>query len=78
MDNRPKSAIVDDGHEGDASPSDLLTADEVIDRLLEDANLRRVAATCVLPAVRVGTDWRFRRSDLDQWIRLQADVIPHP
>jgi excisionase family DNA binding protein len=70
MCNRPKSAIAAAAdRSGDASSSDLLTADEVIDRLLEDANLRRVAATCVLPAVRVGSDWRFRRGDLDEWIR---------
>jgi len=58
-----------------ASPSDLLSAEEVIDRLLEDANLRRVAATCVLPAVRVGSSWRFRRSDLDDWIRRQRESM---
>ena len=73
MYNRPESALVDDADErGGASPSELLTADEVIDRLLEDANLRRVAAMCVLPAVRVGAGWRFRRTDLDDWIRQQA------
>jgi hypothetical protein len=54
-----------------ATETDLLTTDQVIDRLL-DANLRRVAATCVLPAVRSGDDWRFRRVDLDEWIRRQA------
>jgi hypothetical protein len=54
-----------------ATESDLLTADQVIDRLL-DANLRRAAATCVLPAVRSGDDWRFRRTDLEEWIRRQA------
>jgi excisionase family DNA binding protein len=53
-----------------ASP-ELLTTDQVIDRLLLDANLRRVAATCVLPAVRWGNDWRFRRTDLEEWIRRQ-------
>jgi hypothetical protein len=51
--------------------NDLLTTDQVIERLL-DANLRRVAATCVLPAVRSGDDWCFRRADLDEWIRRQA------
>jgi excisionase family DNA binding protein len=51
--------------------ADLLTTDQVIDRLLEDANLRRLAATCVLPAVRFGSSWRFRRSDLEEWIRRQ-------
>ena len=55
-----------------SEPDDLMTTDEVVDRLLEDANLRRAAATCVLPAVRVGSTWRFRRSDLDEWIRRQA------
>ena len=51
--------------------TELLTTDEVIDLLLADANLRSVAATCVLPAVRYGEDWRFRRADLDEWIRVQ-------
>ena len=59
---------------GGRPSNELLTTDEVIDRLLEDANLRRVAATCVLPAVRVGSTWRFRRSDLDEWIRRQTAV----
>jgi excisionase family DNA binding protein len=71
MYDRPKSGMVN-GADETAVTSDLLTADEVIDRLLEDANLRRVAATCVLPAVRVGSSWRFRRVDLDQWISRQA------
>jgi hypothetical protein len=71
MSDRPKSTVMDETREA-ATSTDLLTADEVIDRLLEDANLRRVAATCVLPAVRVGDDWRFRRSDLNDWIRRQA------
>jgi excisionase family DNA binding protein len=50
---------------------DLLTGQQVIERLLSDRKLRRVAATCVLPAVRCGTEWRFRRSDLDDWIQRQ-------
>jgi hypothetical protein len=54
-----------------ATETDLLTADQVIDCLL-DANLRGAAATCVLPAVRSGGDWRFRRTDLEEWIRRQA------
>jgi hypothetical protein len=53
----------------------LLTADQVIERLL-DANLRSVAATCVLPAVRSGHEWRFRRADLDDWIRRQGSATP--
>ena len=54
-----------------STATDLLTTDEVIDRLLEDASLRHIAGTCVLPAVRVGDGWRFRRTDLEEWIRRQ-------
>lgn len=55
----------------DAASTVLLTEDEVIDSLLQDARLRQAVATCVLPAVRVGDSWRFRRSDLDTWIARQ-------
>jgi excisionase family DNA binding protein len=48
---------------------ELLTSEQVIERLLDDPNLRRSAATCVLPAVRSGKEWRFRKSDLEDWIR---------
>jgi excisionase family DNA binding protein len=58
-----KRAAADDG--------ELLTSDEVIDVLLADETLRRAASCCVLPAVRRGREWRFRRRDLDEWIRRQ-------
>jgi excisionase family DNA binding protein len=51
-----------------ADPGELLSADQVIDRLVSTPGLRRHAATCVLPAVRVGGDWRFRKADLEAWI----------
>ena len=47
--------------------SDLLTIEHMMDILISDANLRRRAATCVLPAVRVGSLTYFRRRDLDAW-----------
>ena len=53
--------------------TDLLTTEEVIEALHSDPVLRRAALSCVLPAVRVGTEWRFRRGDLDQWIARQFD-----
>ena len=46
----------------------LLTADQVIERLSEYPWLRSAAATCVLPAIRVGEEWLFRARDLDAWI----------
>jgi hypothetical protein len=65
---------------GSNEASEWLTSEEVVNRLLDDPLLRRVAATCVLPAVRCGDEWRFRRSDLDQWIvgqrRVQQQMNP--
>jgi hypothetical protein len=52
-------------------PADLLTSDEVIQRLCADSALRRVAISCVLPAVRFADEWRFRKSDLEAWIMRQ-------
>jgi len=54
------------------SASDLLTTEQVMDILIADANLRRRAATCVLPGVRVGGLTYFRRSDLEAWREREA------
>ena len=51
--------------------ADLLTTDQVMDRLLAEPLLRRKAASCVLGAVKCGSEWRFRRSDLEAWIARQ-------
>ena len=56
-----------------STATDLLTSEEVIERLLADDRLRRRAVTCVLPAVRWGQEWRFRRADLDTWIARQRE-----
>jgi excisionase family DNA binding protein len=53
---------------------DLLTSEQVMDCLLAHAKLRKLASTCVLPGVKVGTEWRFRRSDLEAWIETQTAV----
>jgi len=55
----------------DPDPQQMLTSEEVMERLLGDAHLKRLALTCVLPAVRCGDEWRFRRSDLEAWIERQ-------
>jgi excisionase family DNA binding protein len=59
----------------DSSP-DLLTTEEVMERLLADDSLRRSAARCVLPAIRCGTEWRFRKRDLDAWIERHHSGLP--
>jgi hypothetical protein len=54
-----------------ADSADLLTTDQVMDRLLAEPLLRRKAVSCVLVAVKHGSEWRFRRSDLEAWIVRQ-------
>jgi hypothetical protein len=51
---------------------EFLTPQQVTARLLGDPVLGRLGATCVLPAVRVSSEWRFRHSDLEAWIRKQS------
>ena len=58
--------------------SDLITSKEVMDRLLADPRLRRIALTCVLSAVRYRDEWRFRRSDLESWIARQLGSTTAP
>lgn len=55
------------------NPVELLTSEEIIQRLAADSALRRVAVTCVLPAIRYGAQWRFRRCDLESWIARQKE-----
>lgn len=55
-----------------ADDQDLLTADEVVDYLLLFSKLRQLTTMCVLPAVRVENEWRFRRAELEAWISRNA------
>ncbi len=51
-----------------------MTAEEVMDRLMAAELLKRVASTCILPAIKRNGEWKFRRRDLEAWIRKhQAD-----
>ncbi len=58
-----------------STDTELLTTEQVMEILLTDADLRRRAATCVLPAVRCGSEFRFRKRDLDRWICRQQNNI---
>lgn len=51
----------------------LLTHEEVIERLSDCPQARRYAITCVLPAVWCGDGWRFRESDLEAWMAEHCD-----
>jgi len=58
----------------------FLTTDEVLEYL--QVNLRtvyRLIKVGKIPAVRVGRQWRFRRSDIDAWlVSQQTGVVPAP
>lgn len=50
-------------------PDEILTIDEVAAYLKAGKRtVYRLAASSKLPAFKLGGTWRFRRSDLDQWI----------
>ena len=59
------------------SDDTFLTTDEVLEYL--QVNLRtvyRLIKAGTLPAVRVGRQWRFRRSDIDAWLETQRVRAP--
>ena len=63
-------------HDADLAAEGLLTNEQVIDWLMSSKTLRRAALHCVLPGVRIGREWYFRRRDLEAWIARQD--TPHP
>jgi hypothetical protein len=50
------------------SGGEWLTARQVMRRLLKEPVFRGGQITCVIPAVRRGKEWRFSKTDLDEWI----------
>jgi len=54
---------------------DILTIREVADYLkVTERTLYRLAQEGKLPAFKVGGAWRFRRGDLEQWIKSQSQT----
>jgi excisionase family DNA binding protein len=52
--------------------SAFLTTEEVLDCLrVTPRTIYRLIRSGELPAVRIGRQWRFRRTDLDEWIDRQ-------
>jgi excisionase family DNA binding protein len=50
----------------------FLTIDEVLNYLrVKSRTVYRLIKAGELPAVRVGRQWRIRRSDLDAWLEAQ-------
>lgn len=56
--------------------SGLLTIDEVLGYLKVTARtIYRLIRAGDLPAVRIGRQWRIRRTDLDEWLDRQRTTI---
>jgi len=50
----------------------FLTTDEVLNYLkVKSRTVYRLIKAGELPAIRVGRQWRIRRSDLDAWLETQ-------
>ena len=65
-----------DTNGGTRLPS-FLTTDEVLSYLkVNPRTIYRLIRSGELPAIRIGRQWRFRRSDLDDWLERQRSMVP--
>ena len=61
------------GNERHLSPNEILTIDEVADYLrLTPQTIYKWAQEKRIPAVKLGKEWRFRRSVIDKWFDDQV------
>lgn len=55
--------------------NDIMTIREVADYLkLNEKTAYRLTSEGKLPAFKVGGSWRFRKSEIDQWIKDQSNT----
>lgn len=55
--------------------NDIMTMKEVADYLkLNEKTAYRLTSEGKLPAFKVGGSWRFRKSEIDQWIKDQSNT----
>lgn len=67
---------LNDTNGGTRFPS-FLTTEEVLSYLkVNPRTIYRLIRSGELPAIRIGRQWRFRRSDLDDWIERQRSMVP--
>jgi excisionase family DNA binding protein len=61
-----------DEHPGTA----ILTLKEVSEYLkVTERTIYRLAAGKKMPAFKVGGSWRFKKTDIDQWIKSQSENV---
>lgn len=57
----------------DTPANSVMTVKEVADYLrVNQRTVYRLAAESRLPGFKVGTNWRFKRGDIDGWIAAQS------
>ena len=60
-------------------PDEILTIEEVAAYLKAGRRtVYRLAASGQIPAFKLGGTWRFRRTELDQWIAARIDSQSQP
>jgi nitrogen PTS system EIIA component len=58
------------------SPDDILTIKQLSEYLMvSEKTIYRMLEKAILPALRVGGQWRFRRRDIDAWIDNQIKKV---
>lgn len=54
----------------------VMTVQEVAEYLrVNQRTVYRLAATRKLPSFKVGSNWRFKRSDIERWITEQLEEV---
>lgn len=54
---------------------DIMTLQELADYLkLSDRTIYGYAQKGLLPGIKIGTSWRFRRTDVDYWLEKQRRI----
>lgn len=62
-----------------AVPEVVMTVKELAGLLrVNQRTVYRLAVDRKIPCFKVGTTWRFRRTDIDSWIAAQAGEIESP
>ena len=57
----------------------LLTTEEAAALLkIGPATLQRLARAGKIPALKIGKLWRYRKSDLDEWLKSRVSSFRHP
>lgn len=72
---KPLEVTISDTNAGVTLPS-FLTTEEVLGYLkVNPRTIYRLIRSGELPAIRIGRQWRFRRSDLNDWIDRQRSMV---